>query len=683
MSAAEAQTPLDRSANLHKAAGIMIIAAAGFRSVVPAIIHQTARDSNPFFFNCLGQATGISVLLVLLVISRRRWVDDFKPNGYSGRLDHRSVWDMGLFKSYIGPNTKGKGENHAVGLLQVTSAKPSSWLRLPIAWLMLGGLDVGLLAWSARYVETAIAATIYELWPAFVVFMLLRHNTTYRLYLKRAPREGSKRNHGHLEQAVFTVLAGIGLAFMLGSQAETSAWLDDVLTIKGVLGVVLALLASFGAALNVVGSLVFGRTAYYRFTDDLPHSDTPAEDRGHQDMRLILWFVLFGLVIGRAFSVVASFVLGLAVSNAYGGVTLAAVLGAVVLGATNGFNILLTREGNIRSKRPGVNMLSFVAPALALAWLMTLGIELPRLDLFVVGAALILAINVLLQLKPDEERDYARFGKEPRRGTRLGFTAFIMSIWVFGTVIYLRDDLFPAAWLTWSGEYWGMLALSATVFSLILGFRMARLTARISHEDELMFQLFRHCEQLEREDVLDPAVRQRLAELDTATPGELLDCYNEARRLLRNGTAGNRTDADATARLLDAERLLDVIAHSKQQGRDLVELMSLMAFALVTIGLGLFSRPFTLELQDHAWSGFISEVFVLLLTSTVAFLAVNLFDIRRDRETPLLVPLTEHDNDYRLFFRYKRTRYWQHGVAVAVSAAMAIVFVLLLHGKWQ
>ena len=218
------------------------------------------------------------------------------------------------------------------------------------------------------------------------------------------------------------------------------------------------------------------------------------------------------------------------------------------------------------------------------------------------------------------------------RGRRLGFTAFIMSLWAFGTLIYLRDEWLPSRWLSWpTEEYWGLLALATTVFALILGFRVARVTERVSHEDELMFRLFRECEHLEREGLLDSQIRDRLLELDRARPNKLLQAYVGARNMLNEGVKGASSaqgiEPGSSRRLLEAEQLLDMVTHSKQQGRDVVELMSLFAFALVTVRLGLFSRPFELGAPEHAWGGFVAEVFVLLLISTVAFLAINLFDV--------------------------------------------------------
>lgn len=61
----------------------------------------------------------------------------------------------------------------------------------------------------------------------------------------------------------------------------------------------------------------------------------------------------------------------------------------------------MLRVGNIRTEDAAVNSLLCFGPVVSLLLLMALGITLPRFDLFVVGAILILAVNVRIQLRPD------------------------------------------------------------------------------------------------------------------------------------------------------------------------------------------------------------------------------------------------------------------------------------------
>ena len=168
-----------------------------------------------------------------------------------------------------------------------------------------------------------------------------------------------------------------------------------------------------------------------------------------------------GMVIAQVAALPLVALTGFFASDGLGDINIMGVLGGVILGLTVAVGSVTLRVGNINSDNPAVNALFFVSPFLALTWLLTLGVSLPRFDLFVIGAALIVAINVLLQLKPDQERDLSKFGKAHIPGMRLGFTAFIMSIWLFGTVVYLRDEVMPEEWLAWAlattGDLWRCL----------------------------------------------------------------------------------------------------------------------------------------------------------------------------------------------------------------------------------
>lgn len=217
----------------------------------------------------------------------------------------------------------------------------------------------------------------------------------------------------------------------------------------------------------------------------------------------------------------------------------------------------------------------------------------------------------------------------------------------------------------------------------MLGFRISRLTTRIGSEDEMLFGMFRDSQYLIKKGILASDTVTKLTELDTAPPRKLLTIYQSARHNIIAGMKNAQKYEDETM-LLSLEKRLDAITHSKQQGRDIVELLSLAAFALVTIGLGLLLRAKGLYLNPHQpqWSGFLSEIFILLFVSTIAFLCINIFDIRRERETPLLLRFKGLSDDYQLFFRYKRDLRIQHRVAISISILMSVIFCGLLATKW-
>ena len=137
----------------------------------------------------------------------------------------------------------------------------------------------------------------------------------------------------------------------------------------------------------------------------------------------------------------------------------------------------------------------------------------------------------LIEANPDQEPDYSSIDSQPPWGTRLGFTSFVLSIWLFGTMMHFRDTLFPSSWLSWTApEYWTLVGLSATIFALIFGFRVQRLTDRLKSEDRDALIMFRNFERLVAENKLPRSVLDDVRKLDTARPLVLASTYDSIRR---------------------------------------------------------------------------------------------------------------------------------------------------------
>ena len=669
-------------------------------ALAPPIVHLTALNANPFHFNLTVIAIEAGLLLLFLYFSAsaffRRPLAKIAGESASGTL---TLKKPGTYISYFAGARRGKPgvsldalnkDVSKVGLKRLILL-----IRLPLIWSIIGTLHYGFFAWSTQYVETAIATTIYETWPFFLILFMTRHNSIDEAYrLGQSLNVKRRSGVGVGEVLVLSISAVIGVTLISVSQYGTVTF--DSMSWNNARGLLLATMASVLNALWVSGSLILGKTIYYTLVqpvsdqadDSAPWSVLPVNERPREHRRLLLWLTVAGIVVarlgtlpalllfGRIFFDFDSLSLGLSL-------TTVGLVGGIVLGVVSALSATLRRYGDISATGPGVHALAFLTPPLSLLLLWKLGFELPRLDIFVIGAALIIATNILIQARPDQHRNLSAFGIEnvSTRG-RLGFNAFILSLWTFGTVIYMRDDITSTALLEWkSGEYWGLLALSATVFALILGFRIVRLAARIDQEDEITVRLFRDCEHLVRRKQLTADVIEDVQLLDMTRTRQLVDAYTSLRAKVVF-RMDRITLPDDYQVLRDVETNLDRLCHLKQQGRDIVELISLSAFALVTICIGLLSRPAELSVGSAAWSGFMSESFVLVFVSTVAFLWVNLFDMRRDRSIPTLVPVPEYGGDYGVFFRYDRDLRVKHISAILLSTAMAATFVLLLHDKW-
>ena len=350
--------------------------------------------------------------------------------------------------------------------------------------------------------------------------------------------------------------AFVGLAFVILGQSDTSReQISSFFSVGGV-GILLAISAAACSAISPAAGIILGdkilsnfRSSQDKLThtfepDGLNEQESTANSRSTvAQNRLIanqgLWFAIMVHMVGAAISVPLHLVLGLASSSDLPLWTLESVVGGALMGGVIiSLTSLMLRSANLRTDDLGINAIFYIAPIISLGLLSRIGISLSRIDLFWMGAILIFCLNLLIHLSPDEERVYGQFSLVRPRGTRLGFTSLILSLWTFGAVVYLRDEFVPRQWLEWrSGEYWPLVALSATVFALIFGFRVARLSSRLSSEDELFLHMFRRSEYLVDAGVCDRRLLDALKEVDSSHTNTHLKAYEATRRLILQGLA--------------------------------------------------------------------------------------------------------------------------------------------------
>ena len=108
-------------------------------------------------------------------------------------------------------------------------------------------------------------------------------------------------------------------------------------------------------------------------------------------------------------------------------------------------------------------------------------IGVARVDYLVIGAAAIIVSNLLINFEAE---------------IRWGFKALILALLISGTVVYLREGVFVhfgvESWWWKGGGYFESITLSATVFTLLLAFRVTRLVSRTSEEDNRTFIVYRN-----------------------------------------------------------------------------------------------------------------------------------------------------------------------------------------------
>jgi len=612
-----------------------MLGAAFTWAVVPALVHYTLDENNAFIFGAVQQFIGTILVLILLLLYKKA-KDSWPP-----------VSEI---------------------LKAVEIAK------LPMIIIVLGGLNVALFSYSTHFVETAVASALYETWPIFVVYGLVAFDRLTPLDWAATKNELTSVP---IREIVLCSIAAVGLVFMLISQSEDG----HLLNLPALLGMTIALCSGVLASFDTVGSIVYAKNLSWRLVTCQTVSNSFAKQH---DPQFLTWLTCFVAIISRAVSIPLQLAIGIATDGSAELISSRSFLGAVLVGIAGAISFGMLRLGNVLADRAGVNAIFLLSPAIALGILALAGIDLPRFDLFFIGVILIGAINILIKLNFEQERDT---GLGPRSGNRLGFTVMILALWFCGTMLYIRDELLPSHWLVWpSGDHWTILALSATVFSLILGFRVTRLGGRIEEEDKSMLLLLRDAEHLHRHGLVSDRFVSQLMAIDSAPKKELVVLYKILRCEIRKVLSGE-IHSTCYGVVRDVEARLDALCHSRQQGRDVVELFALSCFAFVTVGLGLLSRQISIA-GDHLskWSGFLSEVFVLLFASTIVFLLFNLFDLRRERDVPLFEATIDTDtgsvDDYHVFFRYEQSSPVHFYGAIVIAIAMASSFVILLHDKW-
>lgn len=513
-----------------------------------------------------------------------------------------------------------------------------------------------LFAWATTFVDTAVAAIIRESWP--ILFMLIMA----RLY---RDAEGNRPRYVRvtLETLIPFVFAFAGVAFVIRSTANQPVVGGQEGDYMWVWGIALAIMA---ALLSSLGAFIF------RWGSDLQRAIPSTSRYDKTPIQLELFCVMLAFGLGSGFVAIISAPFGILVGDGitFGGLGVAVGIGCLLIVPGN----IFFRFANLRTDDLGVNALVYLNPVLALIWLALFSdINVARLDYLLIGAAAIVAMNLVLNLDPERRLGFNR---------RLGFKSFLLSVWLFGWLIYLRDDLFESfigVDFVWNGEYWGIIAMSGTVFTLILSFRITRLSNRIVAEENATIVLFRKLELLVKGKQIGHEILEVTRRIKTLSkPEDLHRAYTKAMEVFESET-GNISE-DIKSEIAVAQGDFEKLLQSRQQGREFGEMVAVLAFAVLTISLTLASRP-----QVEGWAGLLSELFAIFFAAVIAFLTVNMFDLRRERSTAIIIRTSTAARGrsvYRIALRADRHPFVEQTVSVVIGFGLILVYGYLLYGKW-
>lgn len=259
----------------------------------------------------------------------------------------------------------------------------------------------------------------------------------------------------------------------------------------------------------------------------------------------------------------------------------------------------------------------------------------------------------------------------------------ILGLSACGIIVYLRDGIFESLgvdkWHWTTGGYFEALALSATVFTLLLAFRVARLISRTGDEENRTFDVFRKLDLLAQRGVINGNIRDCILRIDAPKDqNDLENAYGEARNYIAAARANVNDIKDVDLQLLtESEANLDALVRSKQQDITPGEMFALFIFAGITVSLALLSRP----PEAEGWNRLLVDIFAILISAVIVFLVVNVWDLRRERDESKL-ELRLKSQDYMIQFSDAKRRSFDQWLSIVVGTLIVLVYAGLMSHKW-
>ena len=512
---------------------------------------------------------------------------------------------------------------------------------------VLAQMSTVLYIFSTLLIDTSVTAILNATWPILFVILLSRQDRTTGRYRTVS-----------LESFAILMFAFFGLIFVILGTTDNTSAVRLVPVIGQMAGISLALLSPVLGSLNAK-TFRWGS----EMTIDLRElNHYRANTETH---KVELACVILATGIGTFGASLVTLGIAMVLGERIGVIPLIAALAFGMVGRFG--TQLCFRIANLGTRDLMVNTVAYTMPLFALLWLALFSdIQVGRIDYIAIGATAIIAVNLLLNLDPEH------------RSGRYGFKSLILALWTSGVVVFLRDRWFTNDIVWGGGEYWGMVGVSATVFILILSFRISRLVARTSTEEYQTLVLLRKLEAMVSEGVIDKSVQELLFDISTAkSASELQEPYSKMRQqmLRARKTGGSEMSKGEMA---DIEAELDALVNSKQQGSEFSELVAVIVFGVITVALTLLARP-----AVEGWFGFLTEMFVVLLGATVVFLVFNLADMRRERYAGVFkVDAFPEAPGYAVSLRSGRILVIERTLSLIIGFGIVVAFGVLLYIKW-
>ena len=641
---------------------------------------------------------------------------------YAGSADRPLTVGAGLMAGYLVFTAGAHHQSYRrSGMLQysyrqVMQRARSVAILLPVVVAVVGTALAGVapvaFTWSTTYIDTAVTASLYETWP--ILWLMYVH---YLDNKKHGPIDIGYRSVATyvmmflalpaMSLVVFSTYEADGASLGVGSGSFTLPWRGIALAL---IGPVIGALATF--AYLFTDRVLYGSSSHR--SDNWKHLPSHEEDvRIAEDAVSMVCVVIAHLMT-------VPIILGLAIHESGLYSLLMSrhfIVGAVAGLCINGPAMLAIRRAHFASERREVISVQYLAPigGLFFLWIFR-GIDIARMDFLLFGTGAIVALNVLLNVDPEnpdqriskkETTDTAGVSGTPPSAPaeveektsdagalpikeRHSLKALVVALLTFGIFVYFRPELIDPETLIWqAGDYWAVLALASTVFALLLAFRLTRVEALLVSEDHRTLTLVRRIELLPSRlfglENPDESRATLLRWIRTLNRADSLSKYRRAynyahievtKIVVRVGDDG--LTADERREIAEIRSDLDALGHGRQGAREFAERIALWLIGGLIVVLCL-----AVPEQPEVWAQLLADAFAIVLAAVVIFLLFHLADVRRSRGDELL---RERDPEWRselpdgLYVRFRQDSdvRWQKTISSAIILGLFVLIFGLL-----
>ncbi len=610
----------------HLVAVSAMLGATAIWAIVPLTMDYTGGVEHPFLFTGGFRIGGVIGCLEFLLFR------------YSNLFT--TLWRA----NFLAPGIQSNGEARQEIRGHFSLRNRYGW---GLTYAAFGKFEYVFFAYAAQVIAIYAVAVTYEIWPIVLVIVMT--------LLFRGEERFQRTNTG-----TFAMLVVCLIGFAMVVMPERTGLVRGDYLLATALVVAAAFVGGSHNAIIFKWGDVLGRKLD-RCRELPEYASVAAESRDSM--------IMFGTVLGQCIAQFACMVLCLAIGFAAGEhlswpLFLISIAGGALVA---GMGDVVFRLANSFTSNLGVNAISYTTPIFALVWLALFSqLQIAHVDFLVVGTILIITANLLINFDAE---------------VRWSFEVLILGLVGCGIVVYFREDVFQLFGIphwSWVGDgYFASVALGATVFTVLLAFRVTRLVARTTDEENRTFSILRRMDSLVRRGVLNDEARRCLLAIDESKGLTVIrENYLKVRSHIANAVPLNSADRQALNR---CEADLDVLVRSNQVSPVLGEIFALLVFAGITIFLTIFTRPS----EEGAWLRLALDLFAMLVSAVLIFLMAYSIDLDRERDAHKLERAMVSENPtYLLVFADTEERLFDQCLSVAVGIAIILAFVALLGRKW-